>query len=1031
MILKNVMSKQWIDNIKKLDSKNHLKHGEFYAEDGSVQDLEINGNIITARVEGTPGDFYNVTIEFEKFEKTLIDQLTDNIKNNPVISSEIANNELPEELFHTDLAIFPDSLKDFEMSCSCNRGLFCKHEAAVFHKVAKEISNNPHLVFSLRGLDILQKTDNDSNSIKTIQDIMEDESEPDLTESDDNHGIHLLSDFPSFKSNGENFKEVLSGILKRMTKVITWIYSDEDKSTFEEYINLRNEFRYHPNMSYEDFKKVFEDRWAMPETWKKFEMNLDSNYELISINTGKSENNFKYSLQDKLFAFFAELKQTDISIYCEDIQFLSELFDFTLQLIYFNKLIPEFFELDNRKYHVRWIPSFEKKIHDKLHDFYNRCPEELVTFNGSLISQKNQINIIISLFFEGFSLYYMREWLPYSLSPYTHERYFRLFFIRSQDLPEHYYKNKANEINNWLEPLFLKQKDYKLIINTHQEDDQFRLELKIKLNNRLYDFKDISELKRKDIIKSIEIINNIYPNAILAFDAKENYTMDLSQYSEFLYYYTPILRETGIEVNVPDDFESTKDAKLVLNTNIDNSSSSLSLDDLADFDWKVAIGDETFTIEEFEIFSTSYRGLVKIRNRYYLIDNSDLEKVQKDILNIPQIHDKTDLLTYILSSASDNIDIDDELEHIINNLFKIDNINIPETLNATLRDYQETGFSWLVQNLHNGFGSILADDMGLGKTIQIITLILYLKENDKLNDNKVLIVTPTSILTNWMAEIEKFAPSLNAEIYHGPNREFPQKDYDILLTSYGTVRQDIEKFRKKSWFLIVIDEAQNIKNPNTKQTKAVKSIPSQNHIALSGTPVENHLGEYWSLFDFTNKGYLNSLKNFKQKFLNPIEKERDEKVLEDFKKITSPFILRRQKTDKNIIKELPEKIINDIYCNLTVKQATLYNETLNVLINDVSESEGMKRKGLVLKLINALKQICNHPAQYLKSDDFKVSESGKMEVLINILSNILEADEKVLIFTQYVQMGELMKKMIEDKKYYSCMENYPVKNVTK
>ena len=360
-----------------------------------------------------------------------------------------------------------------------------------------------------------------------------------------------------------------------------------------------------------------------------------------------------------------------------------------------------------------------------------------------------------------------------------------------------------------------------------------------------------------------------------------------------------------------------------------------------------------------------------------------------------------------------DIGIKDKLSQLIDGLFNIDDVNLPEKLNGQLRPYQKTGFSWLYQNMQLGFGSILADDMGLGKTLQALTTILYLKENDLINGN-VLVVAPTSLLSNWQKEIEKFTPSLSSFIYHGINRKLPTEDVDIILTSYGIIRQDFEIINELDIFLCVIDEAQNIKNPSSKQTQAIKSLDVKHKIALSGTPIENRLSEYWSIFDFINKGYLYSLRIFNENFIKPIENNHDEDVLSTFKKITSPFILRRHKTDKNIIKDLPEKIVNDIYCNLTLKQAAMYEETLNVLIHDVEGSEGISRKGLILKLITSLKQICNHPAQYSKSKIMSVDESGKMQVLINILETILENEEKVIIFTQYVQMGEILKKLIEE-----------------
>ena len=444
------------------------------------------------------------------------------------------------------------------------------------------------------------------------------------------------------------------------------------------------------------------------------------------------------------------------------------------------------------------------------------------------------------------------------------------------------------------------------------------------------------------------------------------------------------------------------------------SKTSLTLDDLNKFDWKIAIGDETFSLTEFENLSRRYNGLVKLNNRYLKIDSEDLASIDFQTDFIPVNPTQNDLMHFILSGDIEKLDIgvNDKLSELIDNLFDIKDVEVPDSLCGELREYQKVGFSWLYQNLKIGFGSILADDMGLGKTIQVLATILYLKEND-LIEGEVLVIAPTGLLTNWQMEIGKFTPSLTSHIYHGPDRKLPDEDTDVILTSYGMVRQDFDVLNNRDVFLCVVDEAQNIKNPSTKQTKAIKALGAKHRMALSGTPIENRLSEYWSIFDFINKGYLYSLRIFNEKFIKPIENEHDTEALDSFKKITSPFILRRHKTDKNIIKDLPDKIVNDIYCNLTVKQAAMYEETLNVLLRDVKQSEGIARKGLVLKLITSLKQICNHPAQYSGSENMGIDESGKMEVLVSILENILDNDEKVIIFSQYVKMGEIIKKLIE------------------
>ncbi|MBQ6098892.1 MAG: DEAD/DEAH box helicase [Methanobrevibacter sp.] len=339
----------------------------------------------------------------------------------------------------------------------------------------------------------------------------------------------------------------------------------------------------------------------------------------------------------------------------------------------------------------------------------------------------------------------------------------------------------------------------------------------------------------------------------------------------------------------------------------------------------------------------------------------------------------------------------------------------PKSLTGELRPYQKIGYSWLVQNIKYNFGSILADDMGLGKTIQILSAILYFKEKNKFDSEPSLIIVPPTLISNWENEIKKFTPELTYYIYHGSNRTFPLEEYDIILTSYGVIRLDLDIFSDINWKICVIDEAQNIKNPNTEQTKAIKSIRASTKVALTGTPIENRLMDYWSIFDFINPGYLSTKDVFKRRYVMPIEKLEDEEVLKNLKTIAKPFVMRRLKTDEDIKKELPDKLINDVYCTLSKKQIKLYNAILEEIFFDIENSKGIQRKGIILKILTALKQTCNHPAQFLDIKKPTIKESGKMELLVNILENILDMDEKVIIFTQYVEMGKLIQQLISKK----------------
>ncbi len=298
----------------------------------------------------------------------------------------------------------------------------------------------------------------------------------------------------------------------------------------------------------------------------------------------------------------------------------------------------------------------------------------------------------------------------------------------------------------------------------------------------------------------------------------------------------------------------------------------------------------------------------------------------------------------------------------------------------------------------------------------MITLLAKLKEEGELASAKALVVVPTTLLSNWSKEISRFAPSLSSQVFHGSQREMGQELADIVLTSYGVVRSDSSKLKKLPWRVVVTDEAQNIKNPTTAQTKAVKSIPARTFIAMSGTPVENRLSEYWSIMDYANRGLLGSLPSFVKEYAIPIQKDHDHEVAARFKRVAAPFLLRRLKSDKSIITDLPDKVEQDFLCDLSKDQAALYESVVREGLAALEgESDLFRRQGAVLQMILALKQICNHPAHYLKTGDTDVSRSGKVQLLLDLLEPIYENHQKVLVFTQFREAGELLSGWIADR----------------
>jgi SNF2 family DNA or RNA helicase len=339
----------------------------------------------------------------------------------------------------------------------------------------------------------------------------------------------------------------------------------------------------------------------------------------------------------------------------------------------------------------------------------------------------------------------------------------------------------------------------------------------------------------------------------------------------------------------------------------------------------------------------------------------------------------------------------------------------PAALDATLRAYQLEGVRWLHRMTSLGLGGCLADDMGLGKTVMLIGLHLHRKGNEK-TDGPTLVVCPASLLGNWEREIHRFAPGEDVLRYHGGGRSLDGVDKGFVLTTYGTMRLDANRFGAIKWGLLVADEAQHVKNPRSAGAKALRMIPARSRVALTGTPVENNLSELWAILDWTTPGLLGSHASFRKNWADPIETERKESTTKTLSKLVRPFVLRRRKSDPGIAPELPPKTITDQPVALSPEQVALYELAVRENMLEIRSSEGMGRRGLVLKLLTSLKQICNHPAQYLKEEQPTLIErSGKLELLDELLDTILAEDGAVLVFTQYVAMAKLLKRHLDQR----------------
>ncbi|MEN4018731.1 MAG: DEAD/DEAH box helicase [Methanobacterium sp.] len=873
--------------------------------------------------------------------------------------------------------------------------------------------------------------------------------------------LTILKSFPLFYD--KDFKNVVESVYKSMARYCKkyYDYNHYNNEYNNDFIILKTGLKEISKLSKREDEtlKEWKERylsfkWNNPKLWEEFRLVIDDNYRISKISikdentiipdkekTNSKDNNpfvleNNKDLENILLGFLVEISHTNTLQYNYNIQFLHLLLQFSLKLIEKQGIIPEIIELKDSTYHIRWVPClFDKKIDAICEKLYSMCPDNLICYKNSQINRKQQVITGISLIISGIMEHYTRLGMPKMLERQSHNPIFRLFFFNER-LKFDEFKTKGYEflIDQWLSNLYLRKRDYNLYLIVEETviDESFSIHLKVGDENTppeaVYEFisgkKDYIENNRKlQLLSDLYLIQEYFPEIRETVDLKKPIILDMNEFSGFFMDILPLLEVMGISVILPKSLEKIVKPKLVLDLKSTKELSLerktyLSLEELVKFDWKIAIGENDISKEEFKMLLEKSEKIVKIRDNYVILDKKEIKSFIKRLDKLPETLSQTDLIQAIISGEFEEseVNIDYDIKSLFERIKKYENIEVPGNLNAELRPYQEIGFSWLLQNINLGFGSVLADDMGLGKTLQVLSSILHLKNKGCLDEKKVLVIAPTGLLFNWQNEMKKFTPTLKPFIYHGTNRKFPKKDdFDVVISSYGTIRRDVKKFKRIKWYLLVVDEAQNIKNPTTKQTKAIKAIKSDNKIALTGTPVENRLADYWSIFDLTNKHYLGSIRKFTEKFIIPIEKERNEKVLKTFRKITDPFILRRLKTDKEIIKDLPLKIVNDVYCKLSIEQTALYKEMVDSLLEEIDESEGIDRKGLIFKLINGLKQICNHPAQFSRTKSINIHDSGKMEVLMNILENITENGENVLIFTQYVQMGNIMKKLVDEK----------------
>lgn len=821
------------------------------------------------------------------------------------------------------------------------------------------------------------------------------------------------------------------------------------------------DFRYTLSLIYQIVEDEFKDVFVSPISPAR-----NTNFYLVN-EAGKLSffvtptNNFEYYLKSKgsLFRFRSQVMGNEVG-YAMSLDLVMDYFGGFGDIVDMDSLTPTFIYMNN-------LAHFVMKLIEKLYfipvvktkgSMFKIVYEPIIP-NQQVARIINQFeeNIPEKLFIKGekpanFVNDFIHNYMNYVIYKFLSIKAYKFKDVKSgtymiKDLEQKSVMRGvdiAENISQWFDELYLGKYDVIPFFKIEKvEDELFRLKVYIKnrktdesvLIDELYNKETIFDAQSSDIARIVEKQLNYairyMPELEDLFEDEDKLALDLNLnevykiITQTAYY----LQKAQIEVILPKELVNIVIPRASINAKVkasrsqdladlfnNTSSSKMSLEDILEFSYEIAIGNEKISLEEFNKLVETSNGLIKYKNKYVLIDKEESKKIFEQIAkaNFKSLS-RMELIHASMSGqlAQYDFDYDDAFARVIQDFTKPIEVTPPETLKGDLRPYQQTGLKWLWTNVSKGFGVCMADDMGLGKTIQIISLILKMKEEGNLK-KPILVICPTTLMGNWMKELQMFAPSLDAVIYHGAERKL-EVNHDVILTTYAIMRIDVEELKKHTWGMVIVDEAQNIKNPDTAQTLAIKTLKADVKVAMTGTPVENRLTELWSIFDFINQGYLGSLREFQKSYAIPIERFKENSRAAKLKMSVSPFVLRRLKTDKHVISDLPEKMVLNEYCYLSKPQAVLYEKTLNEMMSKISEFSGVNRRGNIFKLITALKQICNHPYQFLKSGEMSRELSGKMDKCISTVQSIIDNGEKTLIFTQYKEMGDILTKVITEE----------------
>ncbi|BDS12936.1 SNF2-related protein [Aureispira anguillae] len=1028
--------RRWLQPLLEWDDKQCLAKGEKYAQNGAVVQLTINEQYV---VEATVLDFgkqqYQQQLKLRPLSSKDQEKWLKVLKDKPNWMSALFQQKLQEELAAVDEQMDTNILSyqwaDWGMACSCStKKTPCKHLVAVLLILGQRMDRDPLCLFQLRGLNLLQRIENKPQK-----------------ESVEGQNIHTLASFGVEHSSAKPYDmKRAAGLdfsnfenqLKRHFQLLphqTLFYEGNLKRVLAQ--KTKKAYRFYQKQNYD--KDQFRALHQQLKQTKDLALIIDANNQVINLFALDEDKHIPLFASDRVLSncviLFETIEAGDLPQYSDAFIALYTVYRFCIKLLQTQNFLPRLVATASA-YLIQWIPAaaINPLIKKQVEELSLLCPSDLLLLESPVLKRLEPQEQIFNL---------CHLWLSYfiqaatELSPEfaTLDKNVEYCFLSGK--PTDLSNGIAKQIQSWLQPFYLGQKQYAPILKIKEVEEEekrgffitIQVEDKRSQNATIIDLNtflknNTYQAHHYTVLQELNHLVDYYPDLEAIWKGQKDTTQQYSpvEFERIFFEILPILRMLNISIVLPKSLQQLTRPRLGVSIGKKKDQSAkgksfMNIKSLLTVKWKVVVGDEMMEAMEFLKLLKGKEGLIKHKERYIHLDKADLDKILAQ-LETPPIATVNQIIQAVLSTSFDGykVAVDQEIQALFKALRGSPIIAPPQTLKATLRPYQQVGYSWMYKNAQLNLGSLIADDMGLGKTLQVISLLLKFKEEGYFDQQQALVIVPTSLLTNWMNEIKKFAPLLTAMTYHGANRKLSTRA-NVIITTYGIARIDLNLLNQLDWYCTVIDEAQHIKNANTAQTDAVKSIQATINIAMSGTPVENRLKEYWSIMDYVNSNYLGSMLEFTTKYSDPIEKDYNQERLEAFRKATAPFILRRLKSDRSIIQDLPDKIEQNYEANLQPIQTEIYQKIVHDTLRDLSQfkDDKKKRQGLILKLMGGLKQVCNHPYQYLNTGGQGPEQSGKGQRLMDLLARIQVHQEKTLIFTQYRKMGNLMLRWIKER----------------